>query len=126
MGTGGYLESLRRLAVGSFESQNALASKEISSEQGRAILNEKVVPLRSALPGMPEIEVNELVAKGIRHGQPPSWEELTRGSAFSWLSDRESRYVKLVSDGGLVAIVTVKDRERVGRGRIKIERVFSQ
>ncbi len=122
LGPGGHLISLRRLASGSFKAKNALSSQEISTKQNRFSLRKKVIPLRESLPGVCEIEVEGSIAKKVRHGYQPSWEELTKGLD---LAGWEDGYAKLVKDSELVAIVTVNRSKYVDRAKVRIERVFS-
>jgi hypothetical protein len=102
--------------------QNALSSLELSSKRGRAFLVDKIIPLRVALSAMCEIEVGQEIAKKIRSGHQPSWNELNAGSArFS----HESGYVKLVSMNELVAVARIEESRRVGGRNFRLERVFS-
>jgi tRNA pseudouridine55 synthase len=121
LGPGGHLTSLRRVASGYFEAKNALSSREISTERSRSFVGGKVIPLRAALPGMHEIEVEGALAGRVRQGYQPPWTELDPCERFA---DCEDEYVKLVSDGELVAIM--KNRRNGGIGPVKprIERVF--
>jgi tRNA pseudouridine55 synthase len=122
LGPGSHLISLRRLSSGAFEVQNALSSKEVSRNENRSFLLDKVIPLRAALPDMCEIQVAGLLAKKIRNGYQPTLEELNNGIIASNFADG---YVKLVSDNELVAITKTKESGGFGHGKLKIERVFS-
>jgi len=121
LGPGGHLKSLRRSASGSFEARNALSSKEISAKGNRKIFRDKVIPLRDAVPGMPEVEVDRFLAEKVRHGYQPALEGLTE--EFN-LAGRVGGHVKIVVDDRLVAIVELIKTRRVGHSKIKIERVF--
>ena len=132
LGSVSHLKSLRRLASGSFTVQNALNSKEVSTKHTHCVLLDKVIPLRSALPEMREIEIEGLLAEKVRHGYQPAREELLRSltlpdhqqeRAYDVESYRDS-HVKLVSDGKLVAIVRVKKIEDVGYDKVELVRVF--
>jgi tRNA pseudouridine55 synthase len=122
LGTGAHLKSLRRLASGSFEAYNALGSREILGKGNDSSLQKKIIPLRDALPGMGEIEVNGILTAKVRNGYRPSWEEIARDSS---LADCVDKSMKLVSGDELVAIMKVKNSEGVGHGEVRIERVFS-
>jgi len=132
LGSVSYLKSLRRLASGSFAVKNALNSKEISTKHTHCVLLDKVIPLRSALPEMREVEIEDLLAEKVRHGYQPTREELPKGlilpdhrqeRAYDVENHKESN-VKLVNDGKLVAIVRVKRIEDAGYDKIELVRVF--
>jgi tRNA pseudouridine55 synthase len=122
LGTGGHLIALRRSSSGPFEVQSALSSAEISTKRGRAFLEGKIIPLRVALSGMCEITVGEEIAKKIRSGHQPSWNELNAGIRMSGCEDE---YVKLVSMNELVAIARIQENRRIGSCNFRLERVFS-
>ena len=122
LGPGGHLRSLRRVASGSFEAKNALSSRELSVARGPSFVREKVIPLRAALPGMREIEVQGPLADKVRQGYQPAWEELFPSARFL---RNEDEYYKLVRHGELVAIVKIKRSEDLDHVALKIERVFS-
>ena len=123
LGPGGHLKSLRRLASGAFKADDALSSRNLVTKDGASfsVLRDKVIPLRAALPGMREIDVGDLLAKKVRHGYQPAWEELAGG----WdMTGFEGGNVKLVSEGELVAIMKANKSEGVDYGKVRIERVF--
>jgi tRNA pseudouridine55 synthase len=123
LGPGGHLTSLRRLASGTFKSEDALSSGEllIKDRERFSVLRDKVIPLRAALPGMQEINVRDLLAKKVRHGYQPVLEDF----AGEWdMAGFEDCNVKLVRDGELVAIMKANKSEGVDHGKIRIERVF--
>jgi tRNA pseudouridine55 synthase len=122
LGPGGHLKSLRRLASGSFEAQDALSSKEFSRKDCRFLLRDMMIPLWAALPNMPEIKVDEVFANKVRHGCQPAWEELNESLDLTGLKDG---HAKVVRDSELVAIIKVTRSEEVGDGKVKIDRVFS-
>jgi tRNA pseudouridine55 synthase len=122
LGPGGHLKSLRRLACGSFYTEDALCSKEISTGNNGLLLRDKVIPLRAALPNMREIEVEHDIAEKIRHGYQPALEGLADGLD---LAGCEGTHLKLVSNSELVAVMKVTKCGRGGHGRLDIVRVFS-
>ncbi len=123
LGPGAHLLSLRRLSSGIFNVKDALPSKEISAREGVSRLRQKIIPLRDALPGMHEIEMKSHLAKKVRHGYQPGWEDLGRGRV---LADNKDENVKVVNGDELVAIIKIAKNEGVGHGKVKIERVFSE
>ena len=122
LGPGGHLRSLRRVASGCFEADNALNSRELSVERGPSLVREKVIPLRAALPGMREIEIQGTIADKVRQGYQPGWEDLNSSPRFVGF---ENGYFKLVRCGELVAIMKINGNEDLDRVTPKIERVFS-
>jgi tRNA pseudouridine55 synthase len=122
LGPGGHLKSLRRLACGSFYTKDAFCSKEILTGNNGRILRDKVIPLRSALPDMREIVVEQDIAEKIRHGYQPALEGLADGLD---LAGCEGTCLKLVSESKLVAVTKVTKCGRGGHGRLDIVRVFS-
>jgi tRNA pseudouridine55 synthase len=122
LGTGAHLKSLRRMSSGSFEAYSALSSKEIPGEGNDSSLHKEIIPLRDALPGMGEIEVNGILTGKVRNGYRPRWEEIAGNSR---LADCADDYVKLVSRNELVAIIKANNSGGIGHGKVRIERVFS-
>ena len=121
LGPGGHLRCLRRLASGSFVVQKALSSKDIFDRDNRW-LQEKIIPLRAALPHMREIAVEQSVAQKIRHGYQPALEGLADGLDLGGCDDTN---LKLVWNGNLVAVVRVNKGRRGGHAGLEIARVFS-
>jgi tRNA pseudouridine55 synthase len=121
LGPGAHLTSLRRLSSGAFRVGNALRSKDISEQDGDT-LSRKMIPLRDALPALPEVKVDMGLAKKIRQGHQPTWETMCQG--IGGLDDTEAA-VKVVAGEELVAIAEVHQKRGNGGYRIKIGRVFS-
>ena len=122
LGPGGHLRSLRRLASGSFEVQNALKQSDIRIDSEGPVFLDRVIPLRAALPQALEIEVDARMVKKIRQGRQPDWDALKKGLAPDFVMDG---HAKLISDGELVAIVRVKKSKGDDHGELKIARVFT-
>lgn len=122
LGPGGHLRSLRRLACGSFEIQDAVKSKEISIGTDRWLLQDKVIPLRDALPRMREIVVERSIAEKVMRGYQPALEDIDDGLDWAGCDDT---HFKLVSDKELVAVIKVNKDRRDGHARLGIARVFS-
>jgi tRNA pseudouridine55 synthase len=124
LGPGGHLKSLRRVASGSFKTENALSSGKLASKEKtfRDVVRDKVISLKAALPNMCEVEIKGFLVDNIRHGYQPSWEELPEN-----LNQTEcgARHFKLVGGGELVAIMRKNANKGADHGKIKIERVFS-
>jgi len=122
LGTVGHLVSLRRLACGAFNIQNALSSQEISEHDESSVLLDKVIPMRAALPHMKEVVVIPEIAEKVRHGYRPALDELGEGLS---LAEYDGKHLKLVSDNELVAIMKVNINRRDEYGRLDITRVLS-
>lgn len=123
LGTGGHLRSLRRLSSGPFEVKDALPSGEITGRSPHSILGGNIIPLRAALPDMAEIKIDAGLAKRVRQGYQPCWEEVA-GGVPEHDYDGEG-FVKLVADDELVAILKLRGKKRGGPGVVRIKRVFS-
>ena len=121
LGTGAHLRSLRRLSSGSFTVKEALRLKEIGSLSPDAVLRQKVVPLRDALPQVGEAEVDSLTARMIRNGYQPSWKELQPESD---LPESFEGDMKAVMGSDLVALLRVGWDLRTGHGWSRVTRVF--
>lgn len=68
LGCGAHLTALRRLAVGAFRVDEALALA-VLSEFGREELGKRIIPLSQCLPGMRPIKVGLAEARRLRQGQ---------------------------------------------------------
>jgi len=109
LGTCGHLRSLRRIRSGPFDVGEALSSAEIGGQVHGPSLSERIIPMRDAIPHMGEIIVSAKTAEKVRQGCRPAWEELMSGwDAETDVSpDLHDGWIKLVSGGGLVAILQV-------------------
>ena len=121
LGPGAHLRSLRRLRCGSFNVDDALKSQEISTENLEIIVNEKLIPLASALSDMPEIVVGNSIAEPVRHGRQLVLQSLVDDFDHA---PCEGEHFKLIGNGELVAVVKSKKSGRDGHVRLEISRVF--
>lgn len=120
LGTCGHLRSLRRFVCGSLDVKDALSSRNILIKDSCHHIRSRIIPLSRALPGIPEIEVDEALAEKVGNGYQPTWEEL----ADPLVPDCKDGYVKLIRVGRLVAVMEVKKNKETVNRRVKIERVF--
>jgi tRNA pseudouridine55 synthase len=120
LGTGAHLRALRRLASGPFHVRDALGSEGITREGGLSGIRDRVISLGEALPGMAEIHVGRPLARKVRQGYQPAWNEIEPRPGTS--GDEQ---IKMMSEGDLVAILGIVRDEINGRGKVKIERVFT-
>jgi tRNA pseudouridine55 synthase len=122
LGPGGHLKTLRRTASGPFQAENALCSADLSTVRREPAWRDRVIPLREALPFMREIEVDGPLARKVKQGYRPRWDELDGGLHGK---DFKEGHVTLVRGDELVAIADVQTSgEGSGHG-IEIKRVFS-
>jgi tRNA pseudouridine55 synthase len=121
LGSVGRLKTLRRLKSGTFDVKEAISSEAILPEALVSIL-EKGMPLRNALPGMGEIDVDMMLAEKVRQGYQPCWNELVPISAP--VQNDQEIFIKLISGDKLLAIAKKNDGGG-GHEKVKFERVFS-
>ncbi len=122
LGPGAHLRSLRRLASGPFRVEEALSSRDIPPSGGSDSLRKRIIPLRDALPDMDQIEVDKFLAKKIRQGYQPEWQELPPGSRRRLC---QGGYSKVVENGELVAVVGGEKMGGNDQTRVILKRVFS-
>ncbi len=99
LGCGAHLAALRRLAVGPFKVDDALALAAMA-ELSREELAGRIVPLSACLPGMRPIEVDAAAARQLRQGRP-----LVHGAADL----HEGEQVRVLADAELVAVAQVRN-----------------
>ncbi len=118
LGPGGHLSALRRLSIGPFTAEHAVAWRSGISAKA---LRERVIPLRCALPHLSEVEVDGETARKIRNGVPAGlWGEVVGPSLPPSLGGE----VKVVEGNRLLAILEVRPPESGGI-RVETLRVFN-
>lgn len=123
LGTVAHVSALRRLAIGAFQVEEAFPSSWIGGRETAGLLMEKILPMRRALPDLPEVSVSRVLAEKIREGYRPRSHELPPGQD---IAAGRGGYVKLVSEDELVAILRL-DTEAPGgvaSHPVDLERVF--
>lgn len=120
LNTGAHLTRLRRIASGTFRVDDAVASGSIQRDCDPALLERKIIPLHKAVPGMATLHVDESLARKIRRGYQPAWNELTGGSPGV---NRERGYVKIIHGEELIAVASLFEEED-RHVRAKLVRVF--
>ena len=98
LGCGAHLAALRRLAVGAFRVEAALALAELS-ELSREDLCRRIIPLAQCLPGMRPVEVGPDEARRLRQGR------LLERPANGF---QDGEQVRVLSDATLVAVAQVR------------------
>jgi tRNA pseudouridine55 synthase len=120
LGPGAHLTSLRRLKSGTFDVKDALGLEKLAFLSNDSAFRGKVIPLSEALPEMLEIQVDDLMARKIRNGYQPLWNEVMRSN----LPDFFEGYLKLTEREGFVAIGKASFSQGKGKTSFKIVRVF--
>ncbi len=115
LGVGAHLKTLRRTASGPYGVEGALRSGDMGTGLSVEKVRAKIIPLRDALPHIPEVEVDERTAYRVRRGYQPAWEELGKKTPFP------QEVVKLVNGPDLVALIRFDPKVK---GRLRISRVF--
>ncbi len=69
LGTAGYIANLRRTAVGPYTAKNAISLEKIEELAHSARLEEALLPLETALDGIPALALNEAEAARLKSGQ---------------------------------------------------------
>ena len=121
LGPGAHLKSLMRLCSGPFSVKDALSLESLAQLSRDRLFQERVIPLKEALPDMKETEVDNRMAQKIRNGQQPGWDEVGVTTGSSRLSEG---YLKLVAGKDLVAIAKAH-HPLENKGSLKIMRVFN-
>jgi tRNA pseudouridine55 synthase len=120
LGPGAHLTSLRRLKSGTFDVRDALGLEKLAFLSNDSAFREKVIPLSEALPDMLEIQVDDLMARKIRNGYQPLWNEVVRSN----VPDFFEGYLKLTEREGFVAIGKASFSQGKGKTSFRIVRVF--
>jgi tRNA pseudouridine55 synthase len=98
LGCGAHLAALRRLAVGAFRVEAALALSGLS-ELSREDLCRRIIPLAQCLPGMRPVEVGPAEAARMRQGQLL----VLPTDGF-----QDGEQVRVLSDAELVAVAQIR------------------
>ncbi len=109
---GAHLAVLRRLAVGRFRVEQALAL-QVMEELSREELRDRIIPLADCLPGFRALTVGPEEAEHLRHGRavPRPGEDLSPGER-----------VRVLREGKLLAVAEV--RQEADRPVLAPVRVF--
>jgi len=99
LGCGAHLVSLTRLAVGPFRLGEALPLVEIETTADPELRHRHLIPLARCLPGLKAVRVNGFQARRLARGQTLPWPEQ---------DPAEGEKVRVVAEGDLVAIATVR------------------
>jgi len=110
LSVGAHLSRLRRFRSGPFSLQHAVTLPEFERLAELGEIGRRIIPIREALGGMPEIEIDADLENRIRRGCPIYRRDL-EGARVPRM-EREQR-VKILHDGEIVAIARAQlaDRE---------------
>lgn len=119
LGCGAHVADLRRLAVGSYpiEKMVTLAELEALLEQAKAdditpseVLDPLLLPMESAVKGMPAVYIDDMSASFLRHGNPvQAYQAPAEGSVQVYIGEDEQDEnaefigVGIINDDGQVA-----------------------
>ncbi|MBN1906500.1 MAG: tRNA pseudouridine(55) synthase TruB [Deltaproteobacteria bacterium] len=104
LGTVAHLQDLRRISSGQFNVDDAIVLKNPDSIDKKGLL-ERVIPLERALPEMITVSIDNHLAKRIRNGYRPLWNELDLNNK---LSSVEQGNIKLMAGSDFVAMLEIE------------------
>ena len=93
LGCGGHVESLRRLRSGRYDLSNSVKVEEIEAQW-----RDKIIPTGDLLPELPAVDLSEIQATRIRHGNEMPVEDLQREGLSC------EGFCRLVWEGQLLAL----------------------
>lgn len=122
LGSAGHVRALRRLRVGPFVVEDALAGEALDDP---AAVADAVRPPAAALPHLPGLTLDDDEARAVRHGgqprpewlarlRPPAWAPGAHGPDPGW-------FAMIDADGALLAV----GRRDAGDGRPALAAVFA-
>jgi len=98
LGCGAHLAALRRLAVGPFQAEQALALAALEDMAPEEITS-RIIPLRDCLPGLKAVQVRPEEAQFLRQGRTLTWP----GNHVA-----PGEQVRVMAAGDLLAVAAVK------------------
>ena len=99
-----------------------MGSEQIETRKSSSVLEDRIIPLRNALPDMVEVYTDAFMAKRIRNGYHPCCKELAGGSEKNEFSQD---LVKIVSGQEMVAIAEGCAPSGIDKALFKVQRVFT-
>ena len=118
LGTVGYAEEIRRLAVGPFAEADSIPLDILETLVHSAPAQDYLLPIEAALDDIPAVPVSESQASLLRHGQPVRISARER-SVIAVERVAEGDTVIAMADGMLVALARIED------GAIRPRRVIN-
>jgi tRNA pseudouridine55 synthase len=115
-----HLQNLRRISSGLFNVDDAFVLSPDSIDKSGLI--EKVISLERALPEMLSVNIDNILAKRIRNGYRPMWNDLNMSGE---LSGAEACNIKLIAGSDFVAVLEI-DASMIGNNNwIRKIKVFN-
>jgi len=102
LGCGAHLVSLRRVRSGNFHIKNSRSLEDVESLVDREAIEDDIIPLGMALSKLPQIKVDDILAKKIRQGKQISFSDL-EGVSLSHIKAGESLKITSLTDD-LIAV----------------------
>ena len=121
LGTVAHLKNLRRLSVGLFNVEDALALKDLDNFASETLLD-RVTPLKDAIPAMKAVTIDNQMAQKVRNGYRPSFMELIKKID---LPDMYDGNIKLITESGLAAIIEIEKSPAHENSWLKKVKVFN-
>ncbi len=104
LGCGGHLAGLRRLACGKFKVEDALTVDELADMAQGDSIDKRVITMKEALKGIPEVMVSDRMSADILCGRPLAKSDLEtfEQGTSPWLKvvDPQKRLIAVVSHDG--------------------------
>ena len=112
LGCGAYTSALRRLTVGSLPSHLLTFSRlaQIKHTQGLSGLADCVLPIMDMLTDLPEVTLNEQLAKSLCYGQTVAWDQQSTASSLVKITTKQHGFIGIAE---------------VGKGFLKAKRLLS-
>ena len=111
LGCGGHLVALRRIESSGFRLDQAISLSELEELVGGRQLQQKMIPMKDALPDVPDFCVDDGLVEKIRHGQKISLLDLS-GSNIAFSALQKGQILKIVDrEDDLIAILTYNATE---------------
>jgi tRNA pseudouridine55 synthase len=92
LGCGGHLKSLRRLENSGFAIEAAMTLEELSGLVRAKRLHERIIPMETALQGMPTVVADRALVQALLHGRTLSTEDIPLMAG----DDQPSTFVKVL------------------------------
>lgn len=104
LGTGAYLDSLKRLRIGEFDLSGAVPSRELSERLAIPNFQELVIPIESLLPEFPKVIVSPAGSRAVVNGAPLIPKEILK-----IFPAKNKTYFRLFDDEGKLLAIARKD-----------------
>ena len=121
LGCGASLQELRRITSGPFQLCSALSLEELEQAACKGTLDSVRLSPFNALCHLPDVPLTPAGLARVVHGRSPEWGETCLNEP---ICADEPRYVRLSSDGALVAVAQVMPDVNGGT-RIVLKRVLA-